>query len=246
MKKIIEQIKLFIKDYVSNAHANGVVVGMSGGKDSFVTAKLCADALGSENVFGLIMPNGKMADIEIAKEECEILNIKHEIINIENICSEIIEKIKIVENVNSLSEVAEINLAPRVRMTYLYTLAGNKNYLVVNTSNLSEIMIGYSTKWGDGVGDFAPLADFTKTEVCEIGIALGLPEKLVNKKPDDGLSGKTDEEKIGFTYAELDAFIRKGTMAENFEKINKMHKASHHKRSPIFKFKTNLKNYFEN
>lgn len=246
MKKIIEEIKSFIKDYVSKAHAKGVVVGMSGGKDSFVTAKLCAEALGNENVFGLIMPNGKMTDIEIAKEECEILNIKHEIINIENVCGEIIGNVKKIENVSSLTEVAEINLAPRIRMTYLYTLAGNKNYLVANTSNLSEIMIGYSTKWGDGVGDFAPLADFTKTEVCEIGLALGLPEKLVNKKPDDGLSGKTDEEKIGFTYGELDAFIRQGIVSENFDKINRMHKASQHKRQPIFKFDARRKNHFEN
>ena len=245
MIKIIEKIKEFIKNYVSTARSTGVVVGMSGGKDSFVAAKLCSEAVGVENVFGVIMPNGEMADIEIAKQECEILGIKYAVVNIEKITKEIEKKTKEIDEKNELNQIAEINISPRIRMTYLYTIAANKNYLVVNTSNLSETMIGYSTKWGDGVGDFAPLADFTKTEVCEIGVALGLPENLVNKKPDDGLSGKTDEEKIGFSYDELDNFIRNGIKDVNFSKIEKMHNASHHKRQPICKFESNRKNYFK-
>lgn len=244
MKKVINDINEFIKTYVSNAGAQGVVLGMSGGKDSFVVAKLCADAIGKENVFGLILPNGKMKDIDIAKEECEYLGINFEIQNIENIFNEYKNNVNNLSGTEELNSVAEINLAPRIRMIMLYTFAANKKLLVVNTSNLSEIMIGYTTKWGDSVGDFAPIADLTKTEVCEIGLLLGLPEKFVNKTPDDGLSGKSDEDKIGFTYAELDDFIRNGNISQNQNKIEQMHKASKHKRNPIEKYISNKKNYF--
>ena len=137
------------------------------------------------------------------------------------------------------------NVPPRLRMVTLYSIAGSLGYLVANTSNLSEGMVGYTTKWGDNVGDFGPLANFTKEEVCEIGILLGLPDRLVNKIPDDGLSGQSDEEKLGFSYAELDNFIRHGKKGEKFDKISHMHKISQHKRIGVVKYENDLKNYFD-
>lgn len=245
MENLSKQIVVFIKNYVEGAHSKGVVIGMSGGKDSFVACKLCVLALGKENVFGVIMPNGKMTDLEIAKKECELLGIRYKVVNIENLYNETIKLTQNILETKTLSEVSTINIAPRLRMNILYSVAGTLGYLVANTSNLSETMIGYSTKWGDGVGDFAPLQDLTKTEVCELGLSLGLPENFVNKVPDDGLSGKTDEEKLGFSYAELDDFIRNGNKGTNFDKIQRMHTTSNHKRVLTTKFKTKRKNYFE-
>lgn len=244
-KKVINDLVKWIKDYVEGAHAKGVVIGMSGGKDSFVVAKLCTLALGKENVFGLILPNGEMNDKNDAVVSCEYLGIPYQTINIYKAYNYIIKEIedKLPKDAK-LSDVTTINTAPRLRMTTFYAMAGSLNYLVANTSNLSETMVGYSTKWGDNVGDFAPIANFTKSEVCEIGLMLGLPEHLVNKKPSDGLSGKTDEEKLGFSYAELDKYIRTGEKSEKFDVIDKKHKIAAHKINPICKFEYESENHF--
>ena len=247
MKNEIAKIEKFIKDYVENSKAKGVVIGMSGGKDSFITAKLCANAIGKENVLGVLMPNGESKDLEIAIENCKEIGIRYYKVDISNIYKDIISSTKDVlegERQNLL-DISTINTPPRIRMTLLYAIAGSLNYLVANTSNLSETMIGYTTKWGDNVGDFSPIGKYTKTEVCKIGIELGLSPKYVLKTPDDGLSGKSDEEKIGFTYDELDKFIRFGEKNENHNKIEKMHKNSKHKRNPISKCENNFKNFFE-
>ena len=245
MKNIKNVLIKFIKDYVDGAHAKGVVLGMSGGKDSFVVAALAKEAVGADNVFGIIMPNGKQKDIDDAIFECEFLKIKYSISNIENLYNETEALTKAALQTKELSKVTTLNIAPRLRMNLLYAAAATLGYLVANTSNLSEKMVGYSTKWGDAVGDFAPLLSLTKTEVQELGIELGLPENLVYKKPADGLTGSTDEEVMGFSYSELDDFIRNGKKAENFEKISKMHKASAHKRNPIKTFECGRKNHFE-
>lgn len=242
MKEIKDRIVNFIKVYISASKSKGVVVGMSGGKDSFVTAKLCVEALGKDCVFGVIMPNSSMKDLEIAKAECEILNIKYSVLDINASVNQILNLTK--KAANNLSEVSAINTPPRIRMTLLYSIAASLEFLVVNTSNLSEIMIGYSTKWGDGVGDFAPIAELTKTEVCKLGEFLNLPLDLVYKTPDDGLSGVSDEEKLGFTYKELDDFIRSGKIAENYEKILKMYKNSNHKRKIVQKCTFDFPNAF--
>ena len=187
-----------------------------------------------------------MSDKNDAVTSCEFLGIPYKTINIDKAYNYIIKEIedKLPKGKN-LTDVTTINTAPRIRMTTFYAFAGSMNYLVANTSNLSETMVGYSTKWGDNVGDFAPIADFTKTEVCEIGLMLGLPEHLVNKTPSDGLSGKSDEEKLGFSYNELDTFIRTGKKGEKFEVINKKNKIAQHKIKPIAKFEYNEnKNYF--
>ncbi|MBQ8451714.1 MAG: NAD(+) synthase [Clostridia bacterium] len=245
MKKLKTEIVGFIKKYVAESGAKGAVIGMSGGKDSFVAAALCCEALGNENVFGVIMPDGKMQDLKIAKEECELLKIKYKVINIAKITKNIKKNTQKSLKISLLSDITTLNIAPRVRMTVLYSLAGTLGYLVVNTSNLSETMIGYTTKWGDNVGDFAPLASLTKTEVCELGIEMGLPQNLILKKPADGLSGQTDEEKIGFSYVELDNLIRDGKYAKNCEKILKMQKNSIHKRTFPPKFDLKRKNYLQ-
>lgn len=246
-KREIENIKNYIKDYLKEAHAKGVVLGMSGGKDSLVTAKLCADAIGKENVIGIIMPNGEMKDCSVAKESCDIIGIRYYEVNIGNIYGNVIDSTTPIlkKEGKPLSTVTTFNVPPRLRMVTLYSIAGSLGYLVANTSNLSEGMVGYTTKWGDNVGDFGPLANFTKEEVCEIGILLGLPDRLVNKIPDDGLSGQSDEEKLGFSYAELDNFIRHGKKGERFDKISHMHKISQHKRIGVVKYENDLKNYFD-
>lgn len=245
MKKIKNKVISFIKNYVESAGAKGVVLGMSGGKDSFVVAALAVEAMGADNVFGIIMPNGNQKDIDDAIFECEFLKIKYSISNIENLYNETLNLTKSALQTTELSKVTTLNIAPRLRMNLLYAAAATLGYLVANTSNLSEKMVGYSTKWGDSVGDFAPLLSLTKTEVQELGKELGLPENLVYKKPADGLTGNTDEEVLGFTYAELDEFIRTGKKSENFDRILKMYKSSKHKREPIKAFDCKRKNYFE-
>lgn len=244
MEKIKQNIVNFIKNYVETSGANGVILGMSGGKDSFIAAALCKEALGKDKVFGLIMPNGLMTDLSVAKEECEYLEINHKVFDIHNLYEEVETGSKNILETQTLTSLSTINLAPRLRMTMLYTVGGTLGYLVVGTSNLSETMIGYTTKWGDNVGDFCPLAGLTKTEVCALGDHMGLPAKFVFKKPDDGLSGKTDEEKIGFSYDELDDFIRNGNKGPNFDKIIHMHKVSAHKRNLPTKCEHGLQNHF--
>ena len=243
----IKDVVIWIKEYVKSAKADGIVLGMSGGKDSLIVAKLCTLACGNSKVLGVIMPNGKMKDKNIAIDSCKLLKIPYVIVDIKKQYNGIVKNTKkVVEGFSKeFTTQSMINLAPRIRMTTLYSIAQSMNYLVANTSNLSEAMVGYTTKWGDNVGDIGPIVNFTKTEVCQMGLLLGLPEKYVNKLPDDGLSGVTDEQKLGFTYNELDKFIRNGVKGPNFTKIEKMHKYSDHKRSGVVKFANNEKNYFE-
>ena len=246
--KMVNDLQNWIRDYVESANSKGVVLGMSGGKDSLIVAKLCINALGNENVYGVIMPNGEMKDFSDAQKTCELLKMPYTVINIADAYNSVIENTKnLLKGVKKeITSVSLVNTAPRIRMTTLYSIAGSLNYLVANTSNLSEAMTGYTTKWGDNVGDFAPIANFTKTEVCEIGDLLNLPKDLVFKKPSDGLTGKTDEDNMGITYDELDSYIREGKTPKNFEKIQKLFKISKHKRNGIAKFENNLPNHFFN
>ncbi len=240
---IIEWIKGYFNN---NPFFKGVVIGMSGGKDSLVTASLCINALGKDRVFGVIMPNGKMIDKNDARRTCEYLGIRYKEIDISKTYNSIIENVEpiIKETNNNLSTVTTFNTPPRIRMTYLYAIAGSMGYLVANTSNLSEAMVGYTTKWGDNVGDFAPIANYTKNEVCEIGLLLGLPKDLVLKTPSDGLSGKSDEDNMGITYGELEDYIREGKIGANFERIKKLHQNSKHKRDGAIKYDNKKINHF--
>jgi len=228
----IERIMEFIRGvFGERATFKGALVGVSGGKDSLVCAALCIRALGAGRVFGVIMPNGKQSDILDALVTVKYLGIESIVVNIGETNTELVKAIK-----EDLSPLALQNIPPRLRMATLYALAQEKRFLVCCTSNLSEITIGYTTKWGDNVGDFAPIAHLTKTEVVEVGAALGLPLDLVNKVPADGLTGLSDEENIGFSYMDLDDYIRnalENVPAEIAEKIEHRIAANRHKRLPI-------------
>ena len=198
------------------------VLGISGGKDSTICAALLAEALGKDRVLGVLMPNGKQADIYDSEELVEFLGIKHVTINIENAYKGLTEEIidKMIDS--DLTPQYKTNTPARLRMTTLYAVGAMLgNTRICNTGNLSEAYIGYTTLYGDFAGDFSLLSKLTKSEVVDLGIALGLPEHLVKKAPGDGMSGKTDEDNLGFTYAELDDYIRNGVKGPNFEVINK-------------------------
>lgn len=200
------------------------VVGISGGVDSSVVAALCVEALGKDKVFGVLMPQGIQPDIDDAKKLVAFLDIENITVNIQTAVKSIKHNVKFALNDN-WSRQSSINLPPRIRMATLYAVSQTVNGRVANTCNLSEDWIGYSTRYGDSVGDFSPLSCFTKTEVKEIGKVLGLPDDLVNKVPTDGLCGKTDEDSFGFSYETLDNYIRTGQIddMEVKAKIDAMH-----------------------
>ena len=222
-EKAKNDIVAWIKDWFEKNGKDCVaVVGISGGKDSSVVAALCAEALGKDRVFGVLMPKGEQHDIDVALSLVNHLDIRHTVINIKSAYDAIVDEI---DNNIELSKQAVINLPPRLRMSTLYAVSQSLNGRVANTCNLSEDWVGYSTRYGDSVGDFSPLSNFTVTEVKEIGRVLGLPSVFVDKVPIDGLSGKTDEDNLGFTYDVLDKYIRTG-ICENEEtksKIDELH-----------------------
>lgn len=216
----VEWIKNF---FVENGKDCTAVVGISGGKDSSIAAALCVEALGKDRVIGVLMPQGEQHDIDKAYLLVNHLGIKHYEVNIKNSVDAIINAFP---NNLELTKQARENLPPRIRMSTLYAVSQSVNGRVCNTCNLSEDWVGYSTRYGDSVGDFSPMSNLTVTEVKEIGHLLGLPAELVEKVPIDGLCGKTDEENLGFTYAELDVYIRTGKIADPTKKelIDRKHK----------------------
>ncbi|MBQ1904522.1 MAG: NAD(+) synthase [Ruminococcus sp.] len=208
VNKTIEQACAWITDFFEkNGKGCNAVLGISGGKDSSVAAALCVKALGKDRVIGVLMPNGEQSDIDCAQKLVKHLGIKNYTVNIKQGYDGIVNAIPAELE---FSEQARINLAPRLRMSTVYAVSQCCNGRVVNTCNLSEDWVGYSTRYGDSVGDFSPLSHLTVTEVKQIGKQLGLPLDLVEKVPSDGLSGKTDEDNLGFTYAVLDKYIRTG------------------------------------
>lgn len=196
--------------FQENGKGCNAIVGISGGKDSSVVAALCAQALGRERVIGVMMPNGEQTDIADAVKLINFLDIRSRYINIQESVNGILKNMT-----TSASEQTKINLPARIRMATLYAVSQSNNGRVANTCNYSEDYLGYATRYGDGAGDFSPLAHFTVQEVKQIGAYLGLPEELVNKTPSDGLCGKTDEDSLGFTYKELDDWLRFGTVPSN-------------------------------
>ena len=209
--------------FEENGKGCNAIVGISGGKDSSVAAALCVEALGAERVIGVLMPCGVQHDIDMAKLLVSHLGIKHYVINVADAVDGIINNLP--EGMG-ISEQTKTNIPPRVRMATLYAVSQSNNGRVVNTCNLSEDWVGYSTRYGDAAGDFSPMSKLTVTEVKAIGKVLGLPEVLVEKTPIDGLCGKTDEENLGFTYAVLDRYIREGEIDDEKTKeiIDKRHK----------------------
>lgn len=208
MNGCIEWIREFFEE---NGKGCNAVLGISGGKDSSVVAALLVEALGKDRVIGVLMPNGEQADIDMAKLLVNHLGIKHYVVNIKEAYEGIINAFP--EELE-MSNQTKINLAPRLRMSTVYAVSQSVNGRVANTCNLSEDWVGYSTRYGDSVGDFSPCSHFTVQEVKEIGRMLGLPEVLIEKAPSDGLCGKTDEDNLGFTYAVLDKYIRTGEIED--------------------------------
>lgn len=215
----------WIRDWFSkNGPYCYAVIGISGGKDSSVVAGLCVEALGKDRVFGVMMPNGTQSDIQDAEELIHFLGIDSITVNINLACRYIKHEIK-PQLGDHWSRQSSINLPARMRMVTLYAVSQTIDGRVANTCNYSEDYIGYSTRYGDSVGDFSPLANFTVEEVKLIGEQLGLPNHLIHKTPSDGLCGASDEDNLGFTYQTLDDYLRRGITppAAEKEKIDQMH-----------------------
>ena len=238
-QKVKDEIILWIQNYFElNGKNCNAVIGNSGGKDSSVTAALCAQALGPGRVYGVLMPQGEQHDIDYSYELVSHLGIKHIVVNIKEAVDALTASLK--EGRLVANRQAVVNMPARIRMSTLYAVSATVNGRVANTSNLSEDWVGYATKFGDGAGDFSPLSNITATEILQIGKALGLPEKFINKIPEDGLSGLTDEANLGFTYEVLDIYIRTGVCedAKIKEKIDSLHEINLHKFSKMPSFKT--------
>ncbi len=236
-KKATEACVAWIREFFEkNGPDCNAVVGISGGKDSSVVAALCVEALGKERVIGVLMPCGVQADIDMSKLLVEHLQIKSYVINVEAAINGVKDAVTDLE----LSIQAKTNLPPRIRMATLYAVSQSVNGRVANTCNLSEDWVGYSTRYGDSVGDFSPMSFFTVTEVKAIGRELGLPDVLVDKVPIDGLCGKTDEENLGFSYEVLDKYIREGICEDEElrQKIDRLHERNLFKLEfmPCFKY----------
>lgn len=211
----------FIRDFFDkNGKDCNAVIGISGGKDSSIAAALCVEALGKDRVIGVLMPCGEQEDINDAYLLVKTLNIKYFEVNIK-------ESVEALKNAIpfEISSQSKTNLPPRIRMSTLYAVSQSNNGRVVNTCNLSEDYVGYSTRYGDAAGDFSPLCNMTVSEVKQIGRLTVLPDTLIDKTPIDGLCGKTDEENLGFTYAVLDRYIRTGEIEDKAVKelIDKKH-----------------------
>ena len=235
-KLVKDNCVLWIQNFFEeNGKGCNAVIGISGGKDSSVAAALCVEALGKDRVIGVLMPNGEQADIGCAYQLVNHLGIKYYVINVKDALDGIMTS---VSNALPLSQQSKVNLPPRIRMSTLYAVSQSVNGRVVNTCNLSEDWVGYSTRYGDAAGDFSPMSLLTVDEVKQIGRVLGLPDNLVDKVPIDGLCGKTDEDNLGFTYAELDRYIRTGKIddLDKKERIDRLHRMNQFKLQlmPVF------------
>lgn len=214
----------WIRDWFDrNGKGCNAIIGISGGKDSSIVAALCVEALGKDRVIGVLMPNGEQSDIDMALMLVDHLGIRHHIINIASAFNGIVDE---MENAGvEVSKDSIINLPPRLRMSTLYAVGQSNNGRVINTCNLSEDWVGYSTRYGDSAGDMSPVCNFTTAEIRAMGRELGVPSVLIEKTPSDGLSGMSDEEKLGFTYEVLDRYIRTGEIDDpaTKERIDTLH-----------------------
>lgn len=227
----------WIRDWFDkNGKDCNAVIGISGGKDSSVVAALCVEALGKDRVIGVLMPNGIQNDIDDSYAVVKHLGITNFTIDIFPMMEDFAGSLHKAAICPSNQTI--VNLAPRVRMTTLYAISQSMNGRVVCTDNLSESYVGYSTRWGDNVGDFSPLVNLTTDEVIAIGDALGLPYELVHKTPSDGLCGKTDEDNFGFTYEALNKYILTGECEDEVikAKIDNLHNKNLFKLQPIPSF----------
>ena len=244
--QIVEQLRQW---WNANRGTGPAVIGISGGKDSTVVAGLLCAAIGRENVLGVMIPDGNQKDINDSKRVCERLKINNVEVNIGAITTEFNALIHDIANRHVKEARAgkfprpradftrrTTNIPPRVRMTLLYAIAQNYDGRVINTSNASECYVGWGTLYGDTVGDFAPIKNLFVDEVVALGKLLKLPKDLVEKRPSDGLTDKTDEENLGFPYSDVKRVALKipgwqeGTA---FADVEAKHAASQFKRDII-------------
>ncbi len=233
-EKVKNQVIAWIQNWFEeNGKGCNAVIGISGGKDSSVVAALCKEALGKERVIGVLMPNGEQRDISDSLALVKHLQIPYYICNIEGGVNGVLDAL--TQSGVEITRQTRVNLPPRIRMSTLYALSQSNNGRVANTCNLSEDWVGYSTRYGDAAGDFAPLGQLTVQEVIAVGKSLGLPDFLVEKVPSDGLTDKTDEDNLGFTYATLDEYIRTGVCKDGEVKarIDRLHRLNEFKLKPI-------------
>ena len=233
---LVEQLRALSK----KERFTRVALGISGGKDSTVTAAICARALGAENVYGVMMPDGEQKDIADSRRVCEALGIRKRTVNIGAMHAALRAVTDQTENTAPegefsipFSRESDINVGPRLRMTALRYIAQALGARVAGTGNLSEATVGYCTKDGDTSCDFSMLGALTSVEVVQVGLTMPeLPRELVEKTPTDGLSGHSDEERLGLRYADIHRYIREGTCGnpETDEKIRKKEQANMHKR----------------
>lgn len=245
-KKVKDDLVQWIRDWFEeNGPGCNAVIGISGGKDSSVVAALCVEALGKDRVIGVMMPQGYQPDIGSSIKLIEYLGISYVTADISYAVDDVLQNIDVFNDAKTkkyrlieLSDQTAVNLPPRIRMATLYAISQSVNGRVSNNCNLSEDWVGYSTRWGDSVGDFSPLSQLTVTEVKAVGYALGLPAELIEKVPSDGLCGKTDEDNLGFTYEVLDRYIRTGICEDSItkERIDKLHEKNLFKLRPIPSF----------
>ena len=243
-KRVKEKIVEFIQKQVKEAGFSKVVFGLSGGLDSAVIAYLAKEALGAEDVYGIILPSKTIGkeDVEDAQEIIKTLGINPIEIEIAPTVNSLLTSLK------DTNKIRKGNLMARARMIALYDQAAKYKALVLGTSNKTELLLGYFTKYGDGGVDLEPLGDLYKTQVRQLAKDLGVPEKIIKKVPTAGLwPGQTDEEELGFTYEEVDKLfysmidekkgdeelIELGFKKEFIEKVRNKIKNTEHKRSPV-------------
>ena len=234
-----ERVIEFIRDYYKKNNLGGVILGISGGKDSGVVAGLFTKALGPENVIGVTLPcHSKEEDAIDAKLVSDYYGFELINFDITSTFDSFKDELKNLGEFDELeTKNSDINLKPRLRMSTLYYLAAlysalkGKPYLVVGTSNKCELYVGYFTKGGDSVHDISLIADYTVEEVIKIGKYVKVPEKVLYKKPNDGLSNQTDEDKLGVKYSEIADYMEdKNSVSEEVaKKILKLHNSSRHK-----------------
>lgn len=248
VKKVKNEIVEWIRDWFEqNGKDCMAVVGISGGKDSSVVAALCVEALGRERVVGVLMPNHFQDDISYSHRLCAHLGIKNYTIDVGVAIEALLNNIHYRATDIDISNQTTTNLPARIRMATLYAISQSVNGRVANTCNLSETLLSWETRWGDAVGDFAPISDLTVEEVKAIGYELGLPNELIEKIPSDGLCGSTDEDALGFKYSVMDRYIRTGEIDDKDikKKIDNRVEKYRFKRMPIPYYKTGMERYVD-
>lgn len=250
-KTAVEDIICWLENYKYETNCKGVVLGISGGKDSTVVAMLAKKVWG-DNVIGVLMPNGEQKDIADSLNIVRCLKLKYKIVHIESIYEALLNNVETGYMVNKcdnngypcqwehiqISDKSKTNIPPRIRMTILYSIAQSFGYQVIGTGNATETFLGWFTKWGDGAHDFNPIKSLTCNQVIELGKVLcqefNLPIEYVVKTPSDGLTGKSDEENFGFSYKDAEDVMQgKEVASDIYSKIDNMHKSTEHKRNPI-------------